>query len=89
MNENEYLKMLFDERFARDKERIDKIDELLKKLSDCQIQLTEIEKTNQEKLADHEKRLDEIEHRPLGWVDKAISGIIAAAVAFLMGVVLK
>ena len=89
MNENEYLKLLFDERFARDKERIDKIDELLRKLSDCQIQLTEIEKNNQDKLADHEKRLDEIEHRPRDWVDKAVSGMIAAAVAFLMGVILK
>lgn len=78
-----------DERFARDKERIEKTEELLVKLSECQIQNSEILKNHHEKIADHEKRLDEIEHQPKAWLDKIISGIIAAVVAFVMGVVLK
>lgn len=78
-----------EERFKRDKERIEKTEELLEKVSECQIQNSEILKNHDEKLADHEKRLDEIEHQPKAWMDKIISGIIAAAVAFLMGTVLK
>ena len=77
------------ERSAREKERLEKTEELLGKVSECQIQLTEMMKNHDEKLADHEKRLDEIEHQPKVWWDKIISGIIAAAVAFLMGVMLK
>ena len=77
------------ERFARDKERLEKTEELLEKVSECQIQNSEILKNHDEKLADHEKRLDEIEHQPKVWWDKIISGVIAAIVAFVMGVVLK
>lgn len=78
-----------DERFSRDKERIEKTEKLLDKLTECQIQNSEILKNHHEKIADHEKRLDEIEHQPKAWLDKIISGIIAAVVAFVMGVVLK
>lgn len=78
-----------DERFNRDKERLEKTEELLNKVSECQIQLTEIMKSHDDKIADHEKRLDEIEHQPKVWWDKIISGLIAAVVAFVMGVVLK
>lgn len=78
-----------DERFNRDKERIEKTEKLLDKLTECQIQNSEILKNHHDQLADHEKRLDEIEHQPKVWWDKVISGIIAAAVAFLTGVLLK
>ena len=78
-----------DERFARDKERLDKIEELTTKISECNIQLSEVVKAYNEKLIDHEKRLDEIEHQPKAWMDKIFSGVIAAIVSFVMGVVLK
>lgn len=78
-----------DERFARDKERLDKIEELTAKISECNIQLSEVVKAYNEKLIDHEKRLDEIEHQPKAWMDKIFSGVIAAIVSFVMGVVLK
>lgn len=77
------------ERLARDKERLERNDELLAKVSECQIQLTEMVKHHDEKLNDHEKRLDEIEHQPKVWWDKIISGVIAAVVAFVMGMILK
>lgn len=86
---DETRKLLCDERFARDKERIEKSEKLLEKLVECNIQLTDMAKNHEKTLGDHEKRLDEIEHRPRDWVDKAISGIIAAVVSFLMGVVFK
>lgn len=78
-----------EERLSRDKERLDKSEELLHKVSECQIELTAMTKKHEEKLIDHEKRIDEIEQRPADWMDKIISGVIAAVVAFLMGVVLK
>ena len=82
-------RVLNDERFGRDKERLEKTEELLNKVSECQIQLTEISKTHAGKIADHEKRLDDIEHQPKAWMDKIISGIIAAAISFAMGYLLN
>ena len=41
------------------------------------------------KLADHEKRIEGVEHRPITWFDKVVSGIIAAVVAAMMGLFLK
>ena len=78
-----------EERFARDKERMEKTEELLNKVSECQIQLTEISKAHDDKIADHEKRLDEIEHQPKDRMDKIINGFISAIVAFIMGVILN
>lgn len=97
MNDNPFVteplcqerRKIEEERLARDKERLDRYEELLSKVSSCQIQLTEISKNHESKLTDHEKRIDEIEHQPKAWMDKIISGIIAAVVAALMGVVFK
>ena len=83
------MRQVDDERFARDKERLEKTEELISKMSEVQIQTTEILKNYESKLADHEKRLDEIEHQPKAWLDKIISGGIAAIVAFVMGVILQ
>jgi hypothetical protein len=79
----------YDERFDRDLRRIEKLEDLTAKISECNVKLSEIIKTNNEKLGDHEKRLDAIESRPTQWWDKVISGIIAAAVTVLMGVIMK
>lgn len=84
----EVYQRMNDERFARDKERIKRLEDLTEKVSECNIQLSEITKSHNEKIAEHDKRLDEIEHRPGALWDKVISGVIAAAVAFLMGVIL-
>lgn len=80
---------LYDERFDRDKKRIEKLEDLTAKVSECNIKLSTIVNNHNDKLNDHEKRLDDIENRPANLWDKVVSGIIAAAVAFLMGVVLK
>lgn len=79
----------YDERFDRDLRRIEKVEDLTAKISECNVKLSEIIKNHNEKLGDHEKRLDAIESRPTQWWDKIISGVIAAAVAFLMGVMLN
>ena len=88
MNENvcaEHEK-LCDERFARDKHDIDELKQLTRKVSECSIKLSSIADQHNEKLKDHESRLDELESRPTQWWDKVVAGIIAAAVAYLMGV---
>ena len=77
------------ERLARDKERLDKLEALTTKVSECSIRLSEMVEADHEKIADHDQRLTEIENRPRDWIDKVISGAIAAVVAFLMGVILK
>ena len=91
MNENtcELMQKLYDERFERDKERLDHLDNLTTEVSKCSIQLSEMVRAHNDKLADHDKRLADIEDRPTALWDKVTSGIIAAVVAFLMGVVLK
>ena len=77
------------ERFGRDKERLGKLEDLTAKTSECVIKLSEIARQSDGRLTDHEKRLDELEHRPAGLWDKVTSGMVAAAVAFLMSAVLK
>ena len=91
MNENfcDEREKLCAERFGRDKERLGKLEDLTAKTSECVIKLSEIARQNGGRLTDHEKRLDELERRPSGLWDKAVSGIIAAAAAFLMAAILK
>ena len=78
-----------EERFRRDKERLDKMDKLTEKLSQCTVQNAQIIKHHEEKLIDHERRIDNIEHRPGSWWDKVITGLIAAAVAALWSLLAK
>lgn len=79
----------YDERFDRDLRRIEKVEELTAEMGKCNVKLSTIIQNHDERLGDHEKRLDAIEERPTQWWDKIISGVIAAAVAFLMSAMLK
>lgn len=80
---------LYDERFERDKTRIEHLEDLTAKVSECYIQQSEIIKNHNEKLKDHEQRLDNIENRPGNLWDKVISGVISAVVAAIMAIILK
>lgn len=71
----------FDERFTRDKERLEKIEELTQEISRCNIQLTEIIRIQGDTLRDHEERLHEIEQRPRQQWDTLTAAIIAASVS--------
>ena len=86
---DEITQKLYDERFSRDKDRLDKLESLAEEVSKCSIRLTQMVESDHDKIEEHDKRLHEIEERPRDWVDKALSGVIAAIVAFLMGVLLK
>jgi len=71
----------FDERFQRDKERLEKIETLTQEVSKCNIQLTEIIRSQGETIRDHEERLHEIERRPRLWWDNITAAIVAASVS--------
>lgn len=89
-------RQLDDERFARDKSRLgkaearlDRLEDLMRVNSECNVKLTALIEKNAEKVDDHEERITEIEKKPGTYWDKVIAGIIGAAVAALMALVLS
>ena len=71
-----------DERFGRDKERIESLEEMQKQFLTLQGQLTEILKNQTEQLKDHGGRLVELEKKPGQWLDRIISAALSAVIAF-------
>ena len=69
--------------------RLDKLEDLMRVNSECNVKLTALIEKNAEKVDDHEDRITEIEKKPGTYWDKVISGIIGAAVAALMALVLS
>lgn len=80
---------LYDERFARDKERIEKTEELTAKMSELLSQVTEIQKSDHEELKEHNKRISTLETRPSAWMDKIWSAGIASAVSAIVAFLVK
>ena len=78
----------FGERFARDKERLDKIEMLTQEVSKCNIQLTEIIHVQGETIREHGERLHEIERQPKKLWDNLMAAIIAASVSAVMAYLL-
>ena len=85
-----------DERFGRDKSRIEKaekrlddMEKLMHEMSECNAKLTIMVENLTKSNDDHEKRITEIEKKPATYWDKIVGGVIAAIVGFVMGVVLK
>ena len=77
-----------DERFARDKERIEKTEENLHKISEASVLFTEILKRHECELDDHGKRIVAIESKPSKLVNAAqIAAISALASSLVAGVV--
>ena len=85
--------LVMDERFARDKERIVKLEGNQSRIEILTVQMGEILKNQTETLKTHGTRLDHLESRPGQWWDKVISGIIAAVtgglISALIALVLK
>ena len=80
---------LVDERFARDKERIEQLEDSLKKVSDLTVQMAEILKQNNEKTNTHEHRLDALESKPSAWLDRIVAAVIGAVIAGVVGTMLS
>lgn len=78
-----------DERFARDKERLEKGEEKIDTIEKAMIYLTEQDRQKQEILKNHSERLDAIEHRPGAFLDKIIVGGVSAVISALVTVVIN
>lgn len=85
-----------DERFGRDKTRLDKaekrlddMEKLMHEMSECNAKLTIMVENLKKSDEDHEDRITEIEKKPGSYWEKIVAGIIGAAVAALMAIVLK
>lgn len=75
---------LDDERFARDKERIGKLESTVQALADASLRLVETQKRDHEDIQEHAKRLSELEHRPGQWMDKIVSAALSSGVAAIV-----
>lgn len=95
--ENQLRDKLYDERFARDKERIEnheahmkEQDEAIRKVQDLTIEMGEMIKRHDERLDDQSQRIRTIEQRPgKRWdvvIDKIITVLVAAAVSALFNI---
>ena len=93
--ENHLRDKLYDERFARDKERIEhheehmkEQDEQIRKVQDLTIEMGEMIKRHDERIADQGERLKAIEQKPGRRfdmvIDKIINAVVAACVAWMM-----
>jgi len=93
--ENQLRDKLYDERFARDKERIEhheehmkEQDDAIRKVQDLTIEMGEMIKRHDERIADQGERLKAIETKPAKhWdmvVDKIITVLVAGFVAYIV-----
>ena len=93
--ENMYRDQLIDERFARDKERIeqhekhmDEQDAERREIKELTIRMGELLDKHDEKIERHEKRIETLEQKPgRRWdmvIDKIVNAVVAACVAWLM-----
>lgn len=89
-------RQLDDERFARDKERLgsaetrlDNLEKVMREMSECNAKLTVLIENQSKTVDDHENRITDIEKRPGTYWDKVLAGIIGAAVAALMALIIN
>ena len=91
---------IVDERFNRDKERLDKLETNMQTISELTIRMCEILDNNDKRLTDseerltkqlddHEARLDKQESKPGAWLDRIISGVLGAVIAALVAAVMS
>ena len=69
---------IHDERFARDKERIEDLERICDKLNRLSIEMSELVKKHDEQLAAQAQRLEAVEAKPLRWWEKFTGAIITA-----------
>lgn len=67
-----------DERFARDKERIEDLEKICEKLNRLSIEMGELIKKHDEELNHQSRRLQVIEQKPLRWWEKFAGAVITA-----------
>ena len=86
---DEISKELCNERSKQTKARLDKHSDTLDALKACSVKLTEIVEFHNQRLSDHESRLDNLEKRPSSILSKIIDALISAIIATLVCIVIK
>ena len=95
--ENQYRDKLIDERFARDKERIESHEKHMneqdaerREIKELTIRMGELLDKHDEKIVNHERRIEAMEQKPASrWhavVDKIVTVLVAAAVSALFNI---
>ena len=77
-----------DERFKRDLERIEDLEQVCDKLNRLSIEMSELVKKHDEQLAAQAQRLESIEQKPLRWWEKFAGAIVTALGAAIGGCLL-
>ncbi len=85
---NEHNRML-DERFRRDKADLDKHEKSIAEVTKLCTEIGQLIKQHDDVIKQHESRIDTLEHKPSVWLDRIISGIVAAVIAALVTAALK
>ena len=85
---SEQLKEICDERSKQTRRRLDKHSDTIDALKVCSVKLTEMVEIHNERLKDHESRLDDLEKRPSSILSKMLDALISAIVAGLVCLIL-
>lgn len=85
---SEISKELCNERSMNTQRRLDKHSDTIDALRVCSVKLTEMVEIHNEKLSDHENRLDTLEKRPSSILSKALDALVSAVVAALVCVII-
>lgn len=78
LNPNAEPLHICDERFARDKDRLDRMEKIQQDLVGIINRLTYLQENQSKQLEKMEERVVVMEKRPSGYWDKLVTGIIAA-----------
>ncbi|MEA5047887.1 MAG: hypothetical protein VB034_04670 [Eubacteriales bacterium] len=87
--EFEGQKRLCDERFKRDKEDIQDSKASLEDLTRLVTEMAAMQKQSMAQTADQETRIRALESRGGAWLDRIISLVLGALIAYLASIVLK
>ena len=79
---------IHDERFARDKERIEDLEQVCEKLNRLSIEMSELVKKHDEQLSAQAQRLEAVEQKPLRWWERFAGAIVTALGAAIGGCLL-
>ena len=85
---NEISTELCNERSTQNQCRLDKHESTLDALMICSVKLTELVEIHNERLKDHETRLDSLESRPASMISRIVDALISAIVAGLVCLIL-
>lgn len=85
---NEISRDLCEERSTQNRRQLDKHERTIDELTVCSVKLTELVQIHNDKLKDHETRLDSLESRPASIVARVVDALISAIVAGLVCVIM-